>query len=103
MAARREVEAALRHLAPRIPDFEFGAVADHAMISPGLSMATPEQAAWLSMTAYIRHALTEYDDLLDDGYDRESARHFVLDAINEHLQAWGVKRRLSEDGDAPKD
>ena len=47
------------------------------------------------MTAYIRHMFTEYDALLDDGYDVESARHFVLDAINEKLGEWGVKRRIS--------
>ena len=68
---------------------------DHALLSSGLRVAVPENAAWLSMTAYIRHALTEYDSLLDDGYDAESARHFVFDDINEVLADWGVKRRLA--------
>ena len=31
---------------------------------------------------------------LDDGYDVESARHFVLDASNEKLAEWGVTRRI---------
>lgn len=97
MAARHEIQAALRHLAPRIPDFEFGAVVDHALMSSGLRHAVPENAAWLSMTAYIRHALTEYDSLLADGYDPESARHFVLDDINEVLAEWGVKRRVADE------
>jgi hypothetical protein len=97
MAARHQIAAALRHLAPRIPDFEFGAVIDHALMSSGLRVAVPENAAWLSMTAYIRHVLTEYDSLLADGYDQDSARHFVLDEINDILAGWGVKRRVSEE------
>jgi hypothetical protein len=70
-------------------------VIDHAELSPGLSTATPEAALWLSMTAYIRHVFTDYDALLDEGYDVESARHFVLDVSNEKLAEWGVKRRIS--------
>jgi hypothetical protein len=101
MASRREVEAALRHLAPRMPDFEFEAVLDHSGSSPGLRTASPENAAWLSMVAYARHAMTDYDELLANGYDRESARHFVADDINERLAAWGVKRRLRPDDPEP--
>jgi hypothetical protein len=96
MASRAELQKALRHIAPDIPEFEFGAVVDHAEMSPGLSTATPETALWLSMTAYIRHVFTDYDALLEDGYDVESARHFVLDPSNEKLAEWGVKRRISE-------
>ena len=95
MASRAELRKALHHLAPTIPEFESGAVIDHAEMSPGLANATPETALWLSMTAYIRHVFTDYDALLDDGYDVESARHFVLDATNEKLAEWGVKRRIS--------
>jgi hypothetical protein len=97
MAARRDIEAALRRLAPRIPSHEFGAVVDHALDSPGLGTAAPETAAWLSLVAYVRHALTEYDELLNQGYDRESARHFVAEEIDGTLRGWGVKRRLSDE------
>jgi hypothetical protein len=93
---REDLGHALRHLAPHIPEFEFDAVIDHAMMSPALSRAAPETALWLSLTAYIRHTFTDYDALLDDNYDVESARHFVLDAMNDKLAAWGVKRRVSE-------
>jgi hypothetical protein len=93
---REELGTALRYLAPQIPDFEFGAVIDHAMLSPTLNRAVPETALWLSMTAYIRHNFTDYDALLEDGYDVESARHFVLDAMNEKLAEWGVRRRISD-------
>jgi hypothetical protein len=97
MARRRDIEAALRRLAPRIPSHEFGAVVDHALDSPGLNPAAPEMAAWLSLVAYVRHALTEYDDLLNQGYDRESARHFVAEEIEAILRGWGTKRRLSDE------
>ena len=95
MASRSAIEAALRHLAPRIPNHEFGAVVDHALDSPGLRAASPENAAWLALVAYVRHALTEYDDLLRQGYDQDSARFFVADAMRETLDAWGVRRPLS--------
>ena len=95
MATRKEIESALRHLAPGIPDHEFGAIADHAMDSRGLQNAAPETAAWLSMVSFIRHALTEYDSLLEEGYEQESARHFVANDMQAVLQEWGVKRPLT--------
>lgn len=97
MAQRADVELALRRLAPRIPAHEFGAVVDHATDSPGLRAAAPKAAAWLSLTAYVRHALTEYDALLDQGYDPDSARFFVLDEMQAILAGWGVRRRLTDD------
>jgi hypothetical protein len=93
---RREfVESAVRVLAPRIPRHEFEAVVSHALASRGLHGASPETAAWLSLVAYVRHSLTEYDKLLEDGYDVESARFFVLEEINEVLAAWGSPRRVA--------
>ena len=94
MASRADIEGALRRLAPRIPKHEFGAVVDHALDSAGLRAAAPETAAWLSLVAYVRHALTDYDDLLADGYDHDSDRHFVLTEIQAVLTEWGVRRRL---------
>jgi len=94
MPTRTEIETALRRLAPRIPRHEFGAVVDHALDSRGLRTATPETAAWLSLVAYARHSLTEYDDLLAQGYDQDSARHFVAKEIAGVLAAWGVRRKL---------
>jgi hypothetical protein len=99
MATRKNIETALGRLAPRIPAHEFNAIADHAMDSPGLRHAAPEEAAWLSMVAYIRHVLTDYDALLDQGYDIESARHFVADDMKSILADWGVRRRLSGEAD----
>jgi hypothetical protein len=95
MATRSDIEIALRHLAPRLPDHEFGAVVDHALDSKGLGGATAETAAWLSLVAYARHVFTEYDELLQQGYDRDSARHFVAPELEQVLNSWGVRRRLA--------
>jgi hypothetical protein len=94
MAKRSEVETALRRLVPKIPPHEFMAVADHAMDSAGLRHASPENAAWLSLVSYVRHTLTDYDALLDEGYDAESARHFVAGEMDRILSDWGSKRRV---------
>jgi hypothetical protein len=94
---RGALEAALRRRAPNIPPHEFGAVIDHALDSAGLKSAAPESAAWLSLVAYVRHTFTDYDDLLAQGYERDSARHFVADEMTQVLTRWGVRRRLGDD------
>lgn len=97
MNRREAVAAALAQVAPRLPEFETEAVIDRALASPGLRNARPDNAAWLALVAYARHVFTEYDDLLADGYDRDSARHFILDDLNAALAAWGSHRRVSEE------
>lgn len=94
MARRADIEIALRRLAPRIPPHEFEAVVDHAVDSPGLNVAMPETAAWLSLVAYIRHVFTDYDELMREGYDQDSARFFVAAEITVVLNEWGVRRQL---------
>ena len=97
LSRRAAIESALRYLAPAIPPHEFGAVADHALDSDGLKTAAPESAAWLSLVSYVRHVFTEYDTLLAQGYDRDSARHFVAEEMEAVLKSWGVRRKLDED------
>jgi hypothetical protein len=92
---RAAIEAALWALAPKIPPHEFGAVVDHALDSAGLKTAAPEEAAWLSLVAYVRHVFTDYDELLGQGYDQASARFFVAKAMEAKLAAWGVRRKLA--------
>jgi hypothetical protein len=95
MTKRGEIEKAIRRLAPQIPAHELESVADHALDSPGLRQASPETAAWLSLVAFARHVLTDYDSLLEEGYDRESARHFVANDMRAILEEWGVRRPLT--------
>jgi len=94
LARRAGIETAVRRLAPRIPPHELVSVVDHAVHSSGLKSAQPEAAAWLSLVAYVRHVFTDYDELLRQGYDQESARFFVAAASDEILQQWGVRRRV---------
>jgi hypothetical protein len=98
VSTRAEIARALRVLAPRIPAHEFEAVLDHARDSPGLRVASPETAAWLSLVAYARHVFTDYDQLLGEAYDHESARFFVAAELAAVLREWGVRRPLT-----PKD
>jgi hypothetical protein len=95
MAKRTEIESTLRRLAPRIPPHELAAVVDHARDSPGLKQASPERAAWLSLVAYVRHMFTDYDELLAQGYDHESARFFVASDMEAIFARWGVRRKLT--------
>ena len=93
---RAAIDAALLRLAPAIPPHERISIVDHAVDSRGLSTASPETAAWLSLVAYVRHTFTDYDELLAEGYDTDSARHFVVARMDKILQAWGVRRRLED-------
>jgi hypothetical protein len=95
---RAAIDAALLRLAPMIPPHERMAAVDHAVDSRGLSIASPGTAAWLSLVAYVRHTFTDYDELLAEGYDPDSARHFVAARMDKVLQAWGVRRRLTPQG-----
>ena len=95
MSTRADIARALRVLAPRLPGHEFEAVLDHARDSPGLRRASPETAAWLSLVAYARHVFTDYDELLQEAYDPESARFFVATDLAAILREWGVRRPLT--------
>jgi hypothetical protein len=94
---RSDIESALCRLAPRIPPHELGAVVDHAVDSRGLKVASTETAAWLSLVAYVRHVFTDYDELIAQGYDVDSARHFVAAEMDEILKRWGVRRSVAAD------
>jgi hypothetical protein len=97
VSTRAEIARALRVLAPRIPVHEFEAVLDHARASPGLKTASPDTAAWLSLVAYARHVFTDYDELLQEHYDPESARFFVANELAAVLRDWGVRRTLTKE------
>lgn len=100
---REAVAEALARLAPRLPAFEAEAALDRALASPGLRRAAPGTAARLALIAYARHVFTDYDALLAEGYDRDSARHFVLDDLNAALAAWGAPSIPEEDAETSDD
>ncbi|MBE0694974.1 MAG: DUF2293 domain-containing protein [Aquamicrobium sp.] len=54
-------------------------------------------AVWLATIAHVRHEHSDYDRLLAEGYDRDAARFFVVDQINETLTRWRATRLLDAD------
>jgi hypothetical protein len=56
----------------------------------------PSIALWLALIAHIRHRHTDYDRLLGEGYDQDSARHFTREKINDVLKKWGCARQVKE-------
>lgn len=68
-----------------------------AASSPHMKRLPLSIAVWLATVAHIRHRYTDYDLLRDEGYDKDSARFFVLEAINDKLTEWRATRFLSAD------
>lgn len=100
ISARRrdELRKALSGLIPMAPYDAFSAMHAQAQ-AQHLRALPPANAAWLAAIAYIRHVHTDYDLMLDEGYDRDSARHFATDQINEVLTRWRANRLLDFDAD----
>ena len=98
MATERQkrIARALTALIPRAPFLDAEAIREAAR---GVHMRDlrPEGAVWLAAVARIRHEYTDYDALMDDGYDRDAARFFVLDDVNAVLDRWGAARHLDPD------
>jgi len=96
---RRAIAKALTALLPMVPyadaeKIRRDAGAVHMKVLP------PSIAVWLATIAHIRHAHTDYERLLAEGYDRDSARFFVVDEINLVLTRWRATRLLDADDDA---
>ena len=94
---QRLIRQALTILVPRAPYGEFAAIYERARAARLRDLAG-EDAAFLALVSHVRHEHTDYDALLEEGYDRESARHFVLDDTNAVLTEWGATRLV--DGEA---
>lgn len=94
---RRAIARALTALLPLAPYADIEAIRADAL---GRHMKTlpPSVATWLATVAHVRHQHTDYERLLAEGYDRDSARFFVVDRINEVLTAWRATRLLDADG-----
>jgi len=90
----REIKKRLREMVPNSTMEDFLAIEEIAN-SGHLRHLPPSIRAWQALTTHIRHNHTNYDELLDDGYDKDSARHFVLEDINETLELWGCEQRVS--------
>ncbi len=94
----RQVHRALREAVPLAPLADFEPMAA-AALAGHLRHLPATVAVRLAVATHIRHGHTDYDQLLDEGYDRDAARHFVLDAMNEVLRTWGAKFEIDEKDD----
>ena len=85
----------VRELFPNCPAGREQVIAEHACQkysgrvgrSAG-AKSLDEKSILLAVIAHIRHAETNYDELLAQGMDRSSARDEVKDEINQVLERW---------------
>ncbi|MCU0884087.1 MAG: DUF2293 domain-containing protein [Beijerinckiaceae bacterium] len=101
MATRRQMAMVrtLRSLAPLIPHAD--ALDVLARAGKGtLRELAPAAGIWLALTSHVRHRYTDYDNLLGEGYDRDAARFFVIEATEQQLAEWGCTRPLIEETEA---
>lgn len=93
---RKAVAEALTALLPGAPYADIESIRAEAL-KPAMRALPASVAVWLATIAHVRHAHTEYDTLLSEGYDRDAARFFVVEAINERLTEWRATRLLDPD------
>lgn len=86
----------LRALSPLIPYADAEDVLARAAHG-SLRSLPPSVGVWLALTSHVRHRYTDYDVLLAEGYDRDAARHFTLDATEDTLSSWGCGRSVAAD------
>lgn len=87
----------VRELYPSCPPEREAIIAEHACRKysdrVGRSAAAKNldaDAIRLAVTAHIRHAETNYDELLAGGHERWEARNLVKDIVDEILEEWGM-------------
>jgi Uncharacterized conserved protein len=95
---QRAVNKALTVLLPQAPYADIERIRALAN-DRKLRALPPSVAVWLATVAHVRHVHTDYDTLLEEGYDRDSARFFVVDEINAVLTRWRATRLLDPDED----
>lgn len=95
MATKRQraIARVLTALIPAAP-YNDAELIRNAAAAAHMKNLIPAVAVWLAAVAYIRHIYTDYDSLRDEGYDQESARHFIHDAVNAKLSQWRATRYL---------
>jgi hypothetical protein len=94
----RDIKAAFTALMPLAPYADAAPIRAQAARDK-LRNLPAETAVWLCAVAHIRHVHTDYDALLDEGYERDAARFYVFDDINAKLTEWRSSRYLSADED----
>lgn len=93
---QQAIRKALRALAPGIPLADAETVLALAGRAQ-MKALPPSTALWLALGSHVRHAHTDYDHLLAEGYERDAARFFVADAIDDVLSSWGCQRSILDE------
>jgi hypothetical protein len=85
----------VRELFSRCPSGREVAIAEHACLKysgrigrSAAAKSLDENAVRMAVIAHIRHAETEYDELLMRGYERWDARTAVEGAVRQVLNEW---------------
>lgn len=95
---RRAIAKALTALLPMAPYADMEKIRSDAG-ALHMKALPPTIAVWLATVAHVRHMHTDYEKLLSEGYDRDSARFFVIDQTNAVLTRWRATRLLDPDDD----
>ncbi|MBN9234788.1 MULTISPECIES: DUF2293 domain-containing protein [Phyllobacteriaceae] len=95
---RRAIAKALTALLPLAPYADMERIRTDAG-AVHMKTLPPGIAVWLATIAHVRHQHTDYEKLLAEGYDRDSARFFVVGQTNEVLTRWRATRLLDPDDD----
>ncbi|KAJ9329405.1 hypothetical protein DTO027B5_8439 [Paecilomyces variotii] len=85
---------------PKMPPSSLERILEHAFLKGSgrvgrSTKRSDERKAELAVEAHIRHLHTPYEELLDEGMQRDQARDRVWDAVQEVKAAWGGQRRDS--------
>jgi hypothetical protein len=96
---RRAIAKALTTLLPLAPYADMEKIRADAG-SARLHNLPPTISVWLATIAHIRHVHTDYEKLLAEGYDRDSARFFVIEHTNIVLTRWRATRFLDTDDES---
>lgn len=94
----KDIAQALSLLAPLTPflDAEYIRAAAAA---PHMRMVSAHNAVRLSMLAYIRHTYTDYDQLRNEGLDRDSALYWIKQQVIDKLDEWQALPELLQSGE----
>lgn len=95
---RRAIDKAITLLLPTAPYADTEKIRTDAG-GKHLKTLPASIAVWLATIAHVRHEHTDYERLLEEGYDRDAARFFVVDQINAWLTKWRATRLLDPDND----
>jgi hypothetical protein len=84
---QKDIAKALTLLIPGAPFLDAEPIRERAA-KRKFKMLPASTAVWLAAVTHIRHVHTDYDALLDEDYEPDAARHFVLEDINAKLTEW---------------